>query len=490
MCVPYFYYVVGRRFPVEDFRRFFDRVIAWYAGTISGARFEREVEWFKRKYNLSRSMLYTVAREAIELWRRGELTVYASIRMVLQKFKRYVRKYPKVYVVGAQLCVFTLADYDLLVLEDMMNKLVLEQTSRWGRALEPVDRYVDELMLSEDDFLAFKSYLESFNSVARDSMCWAKYGYTPPPDFNVPDHILSYFEICGIEQDRFVTPNDTVRRYLELEDVCGIVTDYEGEVIDIPSGVVVASLYVFANEDIYPRCQLWKAGGWRPSRTPYGIPLPPPKRPGRPPKQTTLPGISFKPRPKEFSNPLKDFSLDNVPEKFRETLEFCKQYGLNPIPLAPNSKMPIKGYSHSYLALYPIRRSDLQYFFDERYNIGVYAGYGNLVIVDIDVKEKFPIKTACDETRRGYHYYIRTGPEFFDMDIRKVYTVEIEGKPEAILHYKTSGYVVAPRSIVVEDSEPFEYRWISRELVYVDAKTLVNILNDFARRVIEKYGGE
>lgn len=486
-----YYHVAGRLIEEEDFHRFFDLVVSWYAGTISGARFERELVWFRRKYNLTRSELYTLAREAMELFRAGRLYVIIPLRKVLQKFRRFVRKGREVFVVGAQLCVFSLADHSFECLEHVMDELVHEQVSRWGPALEPTDRYSAEIYLLEDEFEGLRKYLESFNSWARTSDCWAKYRYTPPPDFNVIDHVLSYFEICGIEEHRFTKPNETIRRYLELEDVCKIVRDYVGSIVYIPSGVVSASLYVFADCEYRPRCQLWKVSGWRPPRTPYGTPPAPPKRPGRPAKTTAeaegVSGISFTPRPKEFPNPLADFDLRDVPEKFRETLEFCKRYGLNPIPLAPNSKMPLKGYSHGYLAYSPIRRDDLQYFYDTRYNIGIYAGYGNLVIVDVDVKEMFPIKTAYDESKRGYHFYIRTDPEFFNyLDLRKVYTVRRDGKLEAILHIKTSGYVVAPRSVV----DGFEYRWVSRDLAYVPANRLVMILKTYAGRVMLKYGSK
>ena len=85
----------------------------------------------------------------------------------------------------------------------------------------------------------------------------------------------------------------------------------------------------------------------------------------------------------------------------------------------------------------------MKFFKNPKYNIGIMAGYHNLMIVDMDVRLNLNLNTLIDITPRGNHYYF-----FVDRVIPGVAFKITEGKcrNKSPLGIKGYGYVVAPGS--------------------------------------------
>ena len=126
----------------------------------------------------------------------------------------------------------------------------------------------------------------------------------------------------------------------------------------------------------------------------------------------------------------------------------CLDMGLLPVPLAANTKVPLKDFElqqylntkHSY--------AEVQALFENHDgNIGVACNYNNLVVLDFDnvalfaqfLAATYPplLNTKWVKTRRGVHIYYRVNN-----------CPSASFKIAKKLDVKCSGYVVAPPSIV------------------------------------------
>ena len=397
----------------------------------------------------------------------------------------------KICYYDSALHVFTISeDYELSDLINVREEILSEQIRRWGGALDVHDTYELEYEISSDKYNAIKQYLDSFNIVARDSRCWKKYNYTPPRNFVVSDHILAHLIICGIKPPHAI-PDLEIFELIDEEFPCIGVA---GTCIDEELHTSSQSLYVMAFNTATPRCQLWKRGGWNPPRTIQTY-LPPSesKKRSRTIKTTkkierteeTESMVGEIKEVKEFNiypNPLSDKPIHKVHKKFRKIMKFLYENGLNPIPLAKDSKSPLKGFRWKYLHNNPITLEDFL-LFEKDINIGIVCGYNNFVALDIDVN-LYPdiildqINTTVVKTPHGYHVYF-----FTDRPFTKVYSVKVGGKVKYPVAIKSSGYVVAPPStykgmkyVFVSDIKP----------AYIEHEKLEKLVDAFFKEYRDK----
>jgi len=456
------YRVAGLLFTSRDFKRMVQAEDRRRRGVITLHEYERIMGNIARKYGYARSEVIHASSEAIR--GRYECVIFKSYI----KFERHVRGTFRgvraVHYLNSRVVLFTLGIIDLDKLDAVAKTIAMEQEGRWGYGLELLEISTFEDIIPEAVHTALEGYLDQpqYLRHVSDPNNW-KPPYKVPRGFRISEHVCSYYQICGIEETLACEPEKNLQELLSIEDCCEDVY------------TVSESLYVFSDEAIEkgaigetprPRCRIWKKGGWggRPSGT-RG-------RPPTPPRRVEERRVE---RPRTYPNPLAGKDLSKVAEKFRKTLRICQLYGLNPIPIAPNSKMPL--FRHAYLRYEPIKDEHFKYFYDPKYNIGIYAGYNNLVIVDIDVKEKLDVDTLSSESPRGYHYYF-----FVDEPFYKVYTISSRytGETVRVLEAKDKNYCLEEGSVVPEGT----YKWIRiREPLRITKEELEQLLDEFIKRL-------
>lgn len=407
--------------------------------------------------NTARRLMHKYGKKTNDIWRyqyavvTGNYTEYHYLLRATLRFRRPIRipgdwKHYDYHWI--QVTVFTIDPrWRAHDVTKVAEQIIDELPTMWnamGGGVTFVEEYSvydpPEVLTEEDGFTKekyefLKRYLSEYDPIARNPSNWEN--YRPPADFKNMEHILSHYIACGIEEDKAITPEFDLLDALLSESPC-----LEGE--DFP---VSESLTVYAGTDINQRCWLWKKSGWRVRGGKYippasGVP-PTPKRPGRPPGSgTAKKKEETVVRRTKWPNPLKDFDIyKEAHQKFWDTLRVCKKYGLNPIPLRPNSKLP--AIEWRYLTTDPIKPEHLKFFKNPKYNIGIVAGYHNLMIVDVDVRLPIDLNTLIDITPRGNHYYF-----FVDRVIPGVAFKIAEGpcKNKSPVGIKGYGYVVAPGS--------------------------------------------
>ena len=128
----------------------------------------------------------------------------------------------------------------------------------------------------------------------------------------------------------------------------------------------------------------------------------------------------------------------------------------------------------------PIRPEHFKLFKNPDYNIGIMAGYNNIMIVDIDVPIRFNITTLTDRSPRGYHYYFKVDKL---IDGRAFMIKEGKCAGKSPLGIKSYGYVVAPPSTV----DGKEYKWVYTEcLLTVRSVSLVKVFEDYFNNNYDK----
>jgi len=430
----------------HDFNLLYDISVRYETGRITLREFMEEARRLMRKYNKHVSEIWKYQYAVVT----GNYIEYFYLLRAILRFRRPIRipgdwKHYDYHWI--QVTVFTIdprwRTYDVTA---VARQIIDELPTMWnamGGGVTFVEEYSvydpPEVLTPEDGFTAEKyeflrRYLSEYDPIARNPANWEN--YRPSADFKNVEHILSHYIVCGVSVNKEISPDWKLLDTLLVESPC-----VEGE--DFP---VSESLTVYAGTDISQRCWLWKKSGWRVRGGKYfppasGIP-PTPRRPGRPPKAPEEKKEEEKPVRTKWVNPLRDYDVyKEAHPKFWDTLRVCKMYGLNPIPLLPDSKLP--AIEWRYLTTEPIREEHLKFFKNKKYNIGIMAGYHNLMIVDMDVRLNLNLNTLTDITPRGNHYYF-----FVDRVIPGVAFKITEGKckNKSPLGIKGYGYVVAPGS--------------------------------------------
>lgn len=465
----------------EDFELLKDISERYEKGTITLREFMDKAKYLMTKYG----------KHVNDIWRYEYAIVtdnyieYFYLLRAILRFRRPIRipgdwKHYDYHWI--QVTVFTIdprwRTHDITAVARQIIDELPAQWNAMGGGVTFVEEYSTydppEVLTEEDGFTRekyefLKRYLAEYDPIARNPANWEN--YRPPADFKNVEHILSHYIACGVEEDKRIVPEWDLLDALMIESPC-----LEGE--DFP---VSESLTVYAGTDIHERCWLWKKSGWRVHGGKYIPPAggyPKPKKPGRPPSA----GAKKKKKEEEvkilkWPNPLKDYDVyKEAHPKFWDTLRVCKMFGLNPIPLKPNSKLP--AIEWRYLTREPIKKEHLEFFKKPRYNIGIMAGYHNLMIVDIDVKVQLDLNTLIDITPRGNHYYF-----FVDKVIPGVAYKITDGpcKNKSPLGIKGYGYVVAPGSVY----KGKKYKWYKiMKPMRVRSDVLVRA---FERFFIDKY---
>ena len=465
----------------HDFNLLYDISVRYETGRITLREFMEKARRLMKKYN----------KHIGEIWKyqyaivTGNYIEYFYLLRAILRFRRAVRRpsdwrhYDYHWI---QVTVFTIdprwRTHDVTA---VARQIIEELPSKWGVNVTFVEEYSiydpPEVLTVEDGFTvekyeSLKEYLSWLDPIARNPANWEN--YTPPEDFRNVEHILSHYIACGVDINKEISPDWKLLDTLLVESPC-----VEGE--DFP---VSESLTVYAGTDISQRCWLWKKSGWKARG---GIYIPPPggtpRERGRPPKgekrEGTVTSTKRVSKEKEtgtrrtkWPNPLRGYDVyKEAHPKFWDTLRVCKRYGLNPIPLLPNSKMP--AIEWRYLTTEPISEEHLKFFKNPKYNIGIMAGYHNLMIVDMDVRLNLNLNTLTDITPRGNHYYF-----FVDEVIQGVAFKITEGKcknksPLGIIGHR---YVAAPGSTY--RGKKYEWYKIKRPM-RVTSESLIKAFEGF-----------
>jgi len=466
----------------HDFEVLYDISMRYETGRITLKKFMEKARRLMRKYG----------KHVSEIWKyqyaivTGNYIEYFYLLRAILRFRRPIRipgdwKHYDYHWI--QVTVFTIdprwRTHDVT---RVAKQIIEELPSQWNAmgggvtfveeysVYDPPEVLTPETGFTKEKYEFLKRYLSEYDPIARNPDNWEN--YRPPANFKNVEHILSHYIACGIEEDKAVRPEWNLLDALLVESPC-----LEGE--DFP---VSESLTVYAGTDISQRCWLWKKSGWRVRGGKYippasGVP-PTPGKPGRPPKKEKKEKKEEeRPVKTKWVNPLRDFDIyKEAHPKFWDTLRVCKMYGLNPIPLRPNSKLP--AIEWRYLTTEPIREEHLKFFKNPKYNIGIVAGYHNLMIVDIDVRLNLNLNTLADITPRGNHYYF-----FVDKVVPGVAFKITEGKckNKSPIGIKGYGYVVAPGSTY--KGKKYEWFKIMRPMrVKSDA-----LIEAFKRFFLENY---
>jgi len=465
--------------------------LLWYA-----LRYESGTIRLRDFMSFARRLMRKYGRKTSDIWRyeyaviKGWYEAVMALILATLRFRRPIRipgdwKHYDYHWI--QVLVFTISSkWKKEDVTAVSRQIIDELPSMWnamGGGVTFVEEYSiydpPEVLTEKDGFTGehyewLKDYLAQYDGAARNPANWEN--YTPPVDFRNEDHILSHYIACGIEEERKIDPEWDLIEALLAESPC-----LEGE--DFP---VSESLTVYAGTDISQRCVLWKKSGWRRRGAKYIPPaggLPPERPPGRPrkreeKKEAELPTT----RRKKWRNPLKGYDVyAEFHPKFWDTLRICQRFSLNPIPLRPNSKIPAVEWR--YLVSEPIRPEHLKFFKDPKYNIGIMAGYSNVMIVDLDVPIKLDLKTLADRSPRGYHYYFKVDRLIPGIAL-KIKEGKCEGKSP--LGIKSFGYVVAPRSTYKGKT----YEWVyTSKIRRVSAESLVGSFTRFFETYYETIKG-
>lgn len=471
------YRVLDLIFSDEDFDMLKDITEKYESGKIKYEDFIKAARYLMHKYN----------RHTSDIWRyeyavlKGNYEEYFRLILATLRFKRPIKipgdwKHYNYHWI--QVLVFTIDPrWEPEDITKVSEQIINELPEMWNRLgggvrfdetysiYDPPEVLTPDNGFTKEKYSFLKTYLSEYDDIARNVYNWEN--YRPPADFKNAEHILSHYIVCGIEEDKEITPELDLLSALLSECPC-----VEGE--DIP---VSESLTVYAGTDISQRCVLWKKSGWRRTGAKYIPPKsgkpPEPKPPGRPKKKEKEKEIKIKKRRGRWINPMKRYNIYSVHQKFWNTLLICKKFGLNPIPLRPNSKLP--AIEWKYLQSEPIRPEHFEFFKDPRYNIGIMAGYNNIMIADLDVPILLNISnhTLTDKSIRGYHYYFKV-----DKLIEgRAFTIrEGKCKGKSPLGIISARYVVAPPSIV----DGKEYKWITTDkLLRVRSDSLIEVFEDF-----------
>jgi len=130
--------------------------------------------------------------------------------------------------------------------------------------------------------------------------------------------------------------------------------------------------------------------------------------------------------------------FDRISE-FREFCKYVEYRRLWLIPLAKNSKRPLKGFKFTEQK---INKSKAQDYLAKGYNVGIVAKPDKLCFIDVDnpsLIEKYrlnKLNTLVVKTPKGYHYY------FYNCGLR----CNFLGNGIELRCYNM--YVVAPGSVV------------------------------------------
>ena len=469
----------------DDFELLRDISYRYESGDITLKDFLSVASYLMKKYG----------RRTSDIWRyeyaivKGYYEYVPQLIRAILRFRRPIRipfdwKHYDYHWI--QVTVFTIdprwSRDDVEVVAEQIIDDLPENWNRAGGGVTFVPEYsiydppevLTEPYFTERDYRWLKDYLDSYNYISRDPKNW--HNYRPPITFKNSEHILSHYIVCGIEEDKRVVPEFDLLNALHVECPCEEGTDFP----------VSESLAVYAGTDISQYCILWKKGGWRVTGGKYIPPAsgkpPTPRKPGRPPKypktkqETTLP---FGKPVEKYPNPLEGYDVKKeFDKKFWDTLLLCQKYGMNPIPLQPDSKLP--AIQWKYLESEPIKPEHLKYFKDPKYNIGIVAGYNNIVIVDEDFKLLLSVDTLTDSTPRGYHYYFRS-----DKPIEGVVFKITDGpyKGKSPLMIKSFGYAVAPYSTY----KGKKYLWVRTDrLMRVRGESLIKAFKTFYERNYDK----
>lgn len=381
-----------------------------------------------------------------------------------------------------QVTVFTIGkDWTKRDIEAISRQIIEELPANWNKLGGGVTFDEEHSIVSPEEltpkdgftwqkYIDLVKYLRQYDDVARNPNNW--HDYIPPENFRNEKHILSHYIVCGLEENREVTAEYDLLDLIMVECPCEEGTDFP----------VSESLTVYAGNNTDQYCILWKKSGWRINGAKYIPPksgFPGYRPPGRPRKKPVSGGEGTSTvRVTNWLNPMKHYNIYYADRKFWDTLLICKKYGLNPIPLRPNSKLP--AIEWKYLKTEPIKPEHFKLFKNPDYNIGIMAGYGNTMIVDIDVPLKISINTLTDKTPRGYHYYFKvdkvTGNRAFVMNSGKC-------KGKSPLGIKGAGYVVAPPSVV----NGKKYEWVyTGSIMRVKGTSLVKVFEDFFNKYYDK----
>ncbi len=451
----------------------------------------------------AKELMSKYGKKADDIWRYEYACITSDYEKIFRLIRAILRFRRPIRTPGdwkhydyhwIQVVVFTISDkFDREDVEKVARQIVDDLPENWNRLgggvtfvpeysiYNPPEVLTKDDGFTEEKYESLKAYLEQYDPVSRNPDNWEN--FRPPNDFKNADHILSHYIACGIEEDKKIEPEWDLLDLLMVECPCMEPEDFP----------VSESLTVYAGTDISQHCTIWKKSGWRVRGAKYippasGVP-PTPKKPGRPKKTESASStgkVKEEKVPNKWPNPLRDYDVyRDFHPKFWDTLKVCQKFGLNPIPLQPNSKIP--AIEWKYLTREPIKPEHLEFFKRGKYNIGIVAGYHNLMIVDIDVKLPLKIDTMIDSTPRGYHYYF-----FVDRVVPGVAFKIRDGlcKGKSPLGIKGYGYVVAPNSVF----NGKVYKWVKNDkIMRVKSDALIKTFTEFfekhynlIRRLFEK----
>jgi len=487
------YRVLDLEMSDRDFESLLSNYTKYEEGRIALADFKRFARRLMKKYNKPASDIYRYGYAAL----MGNYTYIPSFRLIRAtlRFKRPIREpfnWKHYNYHPIQVIVFTISNkWTRDDVEAVSREIIDELVSEWNKPggtvefdeehsiYDPPEVLEKRDGFTEDKYNKLRKYLGEYDWVARDPRNWIN--YTPPSDFRNEDHILSHYIACGLDKYREVTAESNLLDLLMSECPCEEGSDFP----------VSESLTVYASNTIGQRCILWKKSGWR---RPKGAKRVDNKYVGGKPtsfvyrrkkrkegkKEITEEEEEEEEEelPKRWKNPLARYNIYHADKKFWNTLIICKRYGLNPVPLRPNNKLP--AIEWRYLLREPIRPEHFEMFKNPDYNIGIMAGYNNIMIVDLDVPIRFNITTLTDRSPRGYHYYFKV-----DKVLKNISFMIREGKcagksPLGIIGRR---YVAAPPSTV----DGKEYKWVYIEhLLTVRSASLVKVFEDYFNNNYDK----
>lgn len=350
--------------------------------------------------------------------------------------------------------VFAFGDkYSKEDVHELAVGLASDQVERWWSAAVEINSISEpvEIGLSIRRYLELRNFLDSYNDVGRDSLSW-KEEWEPKQNLKVSDYMIAHLVYCGLSGRAIDTMmSDVMLDLLDAQDPCADIASCR-EDIEEKLKVDSWSIYMFKGKDIIPRARLDKNGGWTRQNVA--------KRPNL--TSETQKFVSRKVR--KFVNPLEGKTFEGMLHE--DTLKFMKRNALNPIPIYWRGKHPMVRWM--YLNEEPITDEHFS-LFEGNANIGVVAGFNNIVLIDNDTNIDLGFDTTAIRGKRGINYIFITDEPF-----GKVYKLNeevINGRNAwDEIAVKRSGYIVLPDSV---HPSGIKYEWANkRDPAYITAEDL------------------